>query len=123
MKLIDVASFRAAARSKRPSTDGVYRASVGRPKAYADGSRKFRFCYSDGLVDRMGDTIDAAGWGTHNFERNPVALFAHDSSAPPGGRGSRLMVEDTRLMGDIEFPRPTFTPSPRRSSSWSRISS
>lgn len=107
MKLIDLAAFRAAERAKKPiKADGVVRTSVGEPKAYDDGSRKLRFCFSDGSVDRMGDTIEASGWNLHAFERNPVALFAHDSSSPPIGTASRVMVEDTRLMGDIEFAPP-----------------
>jgi HK97 family phage prohead protease len=51
----------------------------------------------------MGDTISAAGWDISDFMRNPVALWAHDSSAPPIGRASNVRVEGGRLMGDIEF--------------------
>jgi HK97 family phage prohead protease len=32
-----------------------------------------------------------------------VALWAHDSSAPPVGRASNVLVENERLMGDITF--------------------
>ena len=72
-----------------------------------DGAdRTLRFCYSDNSVDRMGDTISAAGWDLTDYVRNPVALWAHDSSAPPIGGGRNVGVEGARLMGDIEFAPP-----------------
>lgn len=109
MNLIGADQFRSAARAKRKPDGGVFRVTIAEPKAYDDNSRKVRFCFSDGSVDRMGDTIDPAGWNYSAFEKNPVALWAHDSSAPPIGRASRLMVEDLRLMGDIEFvPAETY---------------
>jgi HK97 family phage prohead protease len=79
------------------------RVSAAEPKALPDGRRGFRFCFSDGSVDRMGDIIDPAGWDTRDFLKNPVALWAHDSSSPPIGRASNIKVEGNRLMGDIEF--------------------
>jgi HK97 family phage prohead protease len=103
MKLISVDTFRAAARQDKPSSDAVFRVSAVEPKAVGEGTRKFRFCFSDQSVDRMGDRIMADGWDVNQFAKNPVALFAHDSSAPPIGRASNVLVEDTRLMGDIEF--------------------
>jgi HK97 family phage prohead protease len=85
---------------------GVFRAQIGRPKAVPGRERTYRFCFSDGSVDRMGDVIDPLGWELGDFNRNPVALFAHDSSAPPIGRASNVIVEGERLMGDIEFAPP-----------------
>jgi HK97 family phage prohead protease len=51
----------------------------------------------------MGDVINPQGWDTKNFLKNPVALFAHDSSSPPIGRVRRTYVSGDRFMGDIEF--------------------
>lgn len=51
----------------------------------------------------MNDTIDPAGWDISSFNLNPVALWAHDSSAPPIGRACNVRVEGDRLMGDIDF--------------------
>jgi hypothetical protein len=104
--LMDVAAFRAALHEHRKPVGGVFRASVSVPKAAEDGSRKVRFCFSDGSVDRMGDTIDPAGWELRSFLNNPVALFGHDSSSPPIGRASSVGPEGGRLMGDIEFAPP-----------------
>jgi HK97 family phage prohead protease len=84
----------------------LFKVSTARPKAYDDGTRRVRFCFSDGGVDRMGDTIDPAGWDLREFGRNPVALWAHDNTAPPIGRCSNVGIEGGRLMGDVEFAPP-----------------
>jgi HK97 family phage prohead protease len=105
MRLISVEEFRQAAREKRPhGSDGVFRVNTRiKPRALDDGSRAIRFCFSDGSVDRMSDTIDPAGWELSDFTANPVALWAHDSSAPPIGRAANVATEADRLMGDITF--------------------
>ena len=104
--LIGIDAFRAAVRAKRKPEGGVFHVLSGVPKAYDDGSRRVRFVFSDGSVDRMGDTIDPSGWDTGPFLKNPVALWAHDSSQPPIGRASNVFVEDGALAGDIEFAPP-----------------
>jgi HK97 family phage prohead protease len=68
-----------------------------------DGSRVVRFVLSDGSVDRMGDTIDPTGWQLSSYRKNPVCLWAHDSSAPPIGRTIAVWSDGTRLLGDIKF--------------------
>ena len=90
-------------RLKDVPSVGVYRFQVAEPKAVAGKERTVRFCFSDSSVDRMQDTIDAKGWDLHAFNKNPVALWAHDSSSLPVGRASNVLIEGTRLMGDIEF--------------------
>lgn len=102
-KLIDLATFRAEARAGKTPEGGVFRITAETPEVAKDGSRKFRFCFSDGAIDRAGDTIAADGWVTAGFLKNPVALWAHNSWEPPIGRASNLAVEVDRLMGDIEF--------------------
>jgi HK97 family phage prohead protease len=78
-------------------------------RALDPNSRIIRFVLSDGSVDRMGDTIDPDGWETDAFMRNPVILWAHDSSAPPIGRALNVWSDGTRLMADIEFvPAETY---------------
>jgi hypothetical protein len=105
MRLITIEEFRAAARDKRPhGADGVFRVNTRiKPRAVEDESRTLRFCFSDGSIDRMGDTIAVDGWELADFTANPVALWAHDSSSPPIGRASNVTTEATRLMGDITF--------------------
>jgi HK97 family phage prohead protease len=106
--LITVDEFRAAARAKRAPKDAtVLRFASCEPKAVEGQARTLRFCFSDGSVDRAGDTIDPAGWDLTGFKKNPVALWAHDSYSPPIGRASNIVVEEgARLMGDIAFIEP-----------------
>lgn len=102
-ELATMDAFRRAAREKRPApVGGVYRVSADEAEPIAD-TRRLRFVFSDASVDRMGDTIAPEGWDTSAFEKNPVALWAHDSSAPPIGRASNLAVENGQLKGDIDF--------------------
>src|SRR3984893_17409338 len=72
-------------------------------RAAKDGSRVVTFCFSDGSVDRVGDTISVTGWDLASFRSNPVCLWAHDSSSPPIGRVRRTYISGERLMGDVEF--------------------
>lgn len=104
--LISADKFRKELRARQPPSGGVYRVSTEGLVPVEGVERTLRFCFSDNSVDRMGDTIDAAGWDLMDFNRNPVALWAHDSSAPPIGGARNVAVEGQRLMGDIEFARP-----------------
>jgi HK97 family phage prohead protease len=101
-KFLDIDDLRFALRQGR-AAEPVSRITAGRPRAYDDGTRRIRYCFSDGSVDRMGDTINPNGWDISAFMRNPVALWAHDSSQPPIGRAMNVRVEGSRLMGDIQF--------------------
>jgi HK97 family phage prohead protease len=104
--LMSAHQFRRELRAKRKPVGGVYRVSVAQPLPVAGAERTLRFCFSDGSVDRMNDTIAAAGWDLTDFSANPVALWAHDSSAPPIGGARNVGVEGDRLLGDIEFAPP-----------------
>jgi HK97 family phage prohead protease len=101
-KLFDQSEFHRLAE-RGEASGGVIRASVGQPEIVSESQHLVRFCFSDSSVDRMGDSIDAAGWNLTSFLKNPVALFGHDSSAPPIGRARDVRVENDRLMGTIEF--------------------
>lgn len=103
---ITLADFRAGARAGRPPESGVMRLATSDPAVVAGEARTLRFTFSDGTVDRAGDSIDPAGWDLAGFVRNPVALWAHDSVSPPIGRAGNITVEGNRLMGDIAFAPP-----------------
>lgn len=47
--------------------------------------RSRQFVASDETCDRSGDIIVVAGWQFDDFEKNPVALWGHDSEAFPIG--------------------------------------
>jgi HK97 family phage prohead protease len=102
-KLLTIDEFRSSAREGGKLDGTVIRVAVADPDVAADDSRKVRFVFSDGTVDRAGDSIDPKGWQTDAFLANPVALWAHDSSAPPIGRASNVGPVGSKLMGDIEF--------------------
>jgi len=58
------------------------------------------FILSDETPDRMGDIVMSDGWDTANFERNPVALFGHNSSFPVG-TWTNISVKDKALRGHL----------------------
>jgi HK97 family phage prohead protease len=79
----------------------------------AQNSRVATFVFSDGSIDRYGDTIDARGWMLDKFMANPVALFGHDSSSVENviGKARNVRIEGTRLIGDIEFIEASVNPN------------
>ena len=72
----------------------------------SEDSRRVTFVLSDESVDRMGDTLAVDGWDTTGFRKNPVVLWAHDSSSPPIGRMWNIRANGGRLLGDVEFAPP-----------------
>jgi HK97 family phage prohead protease len=103
-KLLTVEEFRASARDGTRPDGTVLRFATETPEAL--DNRTMRFVFSDSSVDRSGDTIAADGWDISSFVKNPVALWAHDSSAPPIGRASNVGPSKGKLVGDIEFMPP-----------------
>src|SRR5262245_54842569 len=65
--------------------------------------RRFRFTFSDGSIDRMGDRINPAGWHLDAYRKNPVVLFGHDYTSLPIGRSPWQAIQGGALIGDIEF--------------------
>lgn len=109
-KLLTIDEFRASAKDGTPPEGTIMSLGVSDPETASDGSRKVRFVFSDGTIDRAGDSIDPKGWDTESFAANPVALWAHDSSAPPIGRASNVGPMGGKLMGDIEFMPADISP-------------
>ena len=107
-KLIELEAFRAALKAGTKPEDGVMRAAAGEPEVL--GGRVVRFVFSDGSVDRVGDTIDPKGWELDAFNENPVALWAHCSWDLPIGRATNVHVQGRKLVGDIEFAEPETYP-------------
>jgi HK97 family phage prohead protease len=101
--LATVEEFRAAARRGAAVPGSVFRLATDVATEIPGADRTLRFCFSDGSVDRAGDTIDPKGWELDAFNLNPVALWAHNSWDPPIGRAKNVGVVGKRLMGDIEF--------------------
>jgi HK97 family phage prohead protease len=90
--------------ARRGDADGAAVARFGAVARQADvGSRTKRFVFSDESVDRMGDSIRAAGWQYRDFMRNPVCLWSHNNTAPPIGKVTNVFVSGGKLIGDIRF--------------------
>jgi HK97 family phage prohead protease len=105
MKFVNTNKFRELAERGDAGGTGVSRlARVIR--AADDGTRTVRFTLSDGSVDRMGDCISASGWELDAYRRNPVVLWAHDSSQPPIGKMTSVFISGDRLIGDVRFASP-----------------
>lgn len=68
-----------------------------------EGSRVIRFVGSTPDVARDGGILEADGWETEAYLRNPVFLYAHDHSGLPVGRTVTLKGEKTGLEFDVEF--------------------
>ena len=75
---------------------------------------KLFFTISTPHVDRDGDIIDQTGWDLDEYKKNPVVLWAHDSSAPPVARANSTYLspvankstgeDQIHLMSVAEFP-------------------
>ena len=111
-KLLSVDDFRAAAREGDAPESMVLRASA-EPAEMVSDSRRVKFIFSDGAVDRSGDTVNAGGWQLDNYKKNPVALFGHDSwnIASVIGRGVNVGQSGNKLVGEIDFTTADVNPN------------
>jgi HK97 family phage prohead protease len=73
-----------------------------RHKTHAGKTGGLEYVLSDETPDRMGDVIMADGWDLANFQKNPIALFGHNSSFPIG-KWKNLRVVDKQLRGRLEL--------------------
>lgn len=79
-------------------------------KTHATPATGMDFVLSDATADRFGDVIEVDGWDLNNFQKNPIALFAHDKSFVIG-KWTNLRVGDNDLRGELTLaPKGT---SPR----------
>lgn len=110
-KLLTVEDFRSSAKEGDAPDAMVVCASTGTAEPVAN-SRRVKFVFSDGLVDRSGDMIDPKGWVLDRFQKNPVALFGHDSSNVDSviGRAVNVGASGGKLIGEIEFAEAEINP-------------
>ena len=106
-----IEEFRQAHDAKAPAaniSDARVRASFDTEvkAGEGEGSRLITFTISTASVDRMGDTIALAGWRLENFRKNPVVLWAHDSSSLPVAKAPKLWIEGDKLKAEAEFTPP-----------------
>ena len=95
--------------ASRGAASGAAVEAPARVLRTSEGSRRVTFVLSDDSVDRVGDTLAVDGWDITSFRKNPVVLWAHDSSSPPIGRMWNIRANGGRLLGDVEFaPAQTY---------------
>ena len=71
-------------------------------KTHAGKTAGLEYVLSDETPDRMGDVIMADGWDLTDFQKNPIALFGHNSGFPIG-KWKNLRVIDKQLRGHLEL--------------------
>lgn len=110
---LDLAAFRRAALAGSAARAPVVRLAPAAELQILGESRVMSFVFSDGNVDRYGDTIDARGWVLESFNANPVALFGHDANTVENviGRAHNVRIEGNRLVGEIEFMEASVNPN------------
>jgi HK97 family phage prohead protease len=106
-----IEEFRQAAKTAQDgdasNVDARVRASLDTEVKVKDGvERTLTFSISTASVDRMGDTIAVDGWKLDSFRKNPVVLWAHDSSGLPVAKAPKIWIEGEKLMADAEFTPP-----------------
>jgi len=77
--------------------------------AYDPESRSASFVFSTSGIDRAGDRIEQV-WRLGGFQKNPVALFAHNTRELPIGRAENVSVVGGELHGDIVFASEAANP-------------
>ncbi len=103
-------AFRAAGKDAgKVEGDAAVRASFDTEIKTGDGdSRDMTFIISTSSVDRMGDTISVDGWKLDAYVKNPVVLWAHDSTSLPVGKAKSVWKGDDKksLKAEVEFTPP-----------------
>ena len=93
-----------AKEGKAPDNALLRKSSDGSLTQHSGAERTFGFIFSDGTVDRHGDTVDPNGWVTDNFVKGggPL-LWAHQYNSPPLGKVTGVETSNGRLRGTVEF--------------------
>jgi len=65
--------------------------------------RTVLFTASTEATDRVGDVIVQDGWQLDNYLKNPIGLFAHDSTSLPIAKGIRTEVVNGELVWLAQF--------------------
>lgn len=84
----------------------VFRTVVHKTKE-TDGG--LEYILSDATPDRYDDIIMTSGWELENFNKNPIALFAHQGSFPVGS-WKDVRIEDNALRGTLVLAKEGTSP-------------
>lgn len=105
-RLLTADEFRAAAKDGGDLDGTVYRFSAADPQLVEGDDRSVEATMSDGKSDHSFDALNVNGWDKTVFEQNPVAPWAHDTTAPPIGKWSNVRVKNSALVGKLTFASP-----------------
>lgn len=85
---------------------------ASQPELTVAEDRVVKFVFSDGSVDRYGDTIDPRGWQLDHYRANPVVLFGHNDKTAGNviGKCRAVSVDGAQLVGEIEFAPASANP-------------
>lgn len=87
--------------------DRLEHVSRSAPSSWDAAARSAKFVMSAQSPDRMGDIVITRGIDVKNFQKNPVALFAHQSRAFPIGNWKNItkVLHDAppHLDGDLQL--------------------
>lgn len=85
---------------------------ASQPELTVAEGRVVKFVFSDGSVDRYGDTIDPRGWQLDSYRSNPVVLFGHNDKTAGNviGKCRSVRVDGAQLVGEIEFAPASANP-------------
>jgi phage head maturation protease len=72
-------------------------------KSIEDETRSLSFTISTNKVDRSLDSINPDGWDLEAYKKNPVVLWAHDSTMVPPAKAVDIGVVDGRLRAKTVF--------------------
>ncbi len=120
--LMSADQFRGELRAKRKPVGGVYRVSVAQPLPVDGAERTLRFCFSDSSVDRMNDTIAAAGWDLADFLGKPGGAVGARQFRPADRRRAQRRRRGrpsagrhrVRAAGDLCVRRHDLSPGARQ---------
>lgn len=87
----------------------IHKHFSGTVKAFDEAKRTAQFVISTGSVDRDNDTINPGGWVLTSFLKNPVVLWAHNSSLPPIGKAIEIKTRgagrNKKLVATAQFAK------------------
>lgn len=82
--------------------------AVGFPVSVDPAGRTMEVTISTPSRDRQGDVVEPRGLDFKNFLKNPVVLWAHDSSRPPVGKVLAVEVNGEGVRAKVEFAETEF---------------
>jgi HK97 family phage prohead protease len=75
----------------------------GTAKTIDRKNRTMEIVATEKVQDRDGDIVEPSGGDFSSYLKNPVALWAHDSSQPPIAKVLEVLVDENRVVLKLQF--------------------